>query len=99
MAISGSVWDSAIINLQVISERLKQEIFQNSTAPQQLTSNEWLELNLLIKNPIELYDYHAKIETERRNEFSFLLSKLAVAQQIVVFGSGYLENSFRFCLN
>ncbi len=89
MAVSGSVWESAISDLQIISENLKQNIIDNHIASKYLSLKEWSELELFLKNPIDLYDYYVKIETEKRNELSFLLDKLAPAQQIVVFGSGY----------
>lgn len=90
MAISGSVWDSAVSDMQIISDRLKLIMANNYIASKQLLTKEWSELELLIKNPIDLYEYYIKIENEKRSILSILLSRLSSAQPIVVFGSGYL---------
>lgn len=90
MAISGSVWDSAISDLQIISDKLKQAMNTKRITAGNLMPKEWLELELLIQNPIDLYDYYITAETEKREELFFLLNSVPLANQIVVFGSGHI---------
>ncbi|SDM73661.1 glycosyltransferase family 2 protein [Paenibacillus jilunlii] len=88
MAISGSVWGSAISDLQIISGKLKQGMNKNHIASEHLSLKEWSELELMIQDPIDLYDYYIIAETEKRRELSCLLKKLSAVDQIVVFGCG-----------
>ncbi|WP_145152812.1 glycosyltransferase [Paenibacillus xylanexedens] len=90
MAISGSVWDSALSDLQIISARLKQRMIGNNTITEYISPKEWLELELLMKNPIELYDYYVKNENEKRSKLSMLLKNFCTSHQTIVFGAGYL---------
>jgi glycosyltransferase involved in cell wall biosynthesis len=88
MAVSGSVWDLAISDLQIISDKLKQGINGNPIASEHLLLKELPELELMIHNPISLYDYYITAETKKRRELSCLLEKMSVVNQIVIFGCG-----------
>ncbi|WP_139904175.1 glycosyltransferase family 2 protein [Clostridium thermarum] len=92
MAISGVFWDSAISDLKNISDKLKVAISTNEIAAENLTAKEWAELDLIVQNPRELYEYHKTAETERCGKLSILLEKISAADQIVVFGCGILGN-------
>lgn len=90
MALSGSLWDSSIGALQIISIKLKETLWQSPIAAENLTSQELLELELMIKNPEELYEYFKSATVERCNKLISLLEKLASTKEIVIFGSGKL---------
>ncbi|WP_163193249.1 glycosyltransferase family 2 protein [Clostridium thermarum] len=92
MAISGSLWDSALADLNVISNKLKETISKNQIAAANLETKEWSELELMLQSPKYLYNYYKTVETNRYNELLDLLNNLLSTDQIVVFGCGLLGN-------
>lgn len=89
MAVSGNVWDSALSDLQIISDKLKQDM-NYDIASGYLRHNELTELEFMLQDPIYLYDYYKTTEAVKRRELSCLLENVSGAKQIIVFGCGHL---------
>lgn len=97
MAISGTFWEEAISDMEILRKRLLQAVENNFLLPSDLDSQTQRLLELFLEGSNNIYTYYMR-EIQKKADSVCEIIRMVNRQQVIVFGCGGVGKFFHALL-